>query len=139
MTDTKKQTQQAGDRWGELRIRTAKAEHKFTVELALDEQSQAKGLMFRHEMPADHGMLFIYHKEHPIAMWMKNTLLSLDMLFVRKDGTITKIARNTEPLSEKIIPSSGPVYGVLELNAGTADRLAIHVGDRLLHPLLNRP
>ncbi len=121
----------------ELRIKTATAEHLFRVELALDERSQARGLMFRREMPADHGMLFIYEGEKEIAMWMKNTVLSLDMLFVRADGTIVKIARNTEPFSEQIIGSGEPVAGVLELNAGTSERLSIRKGDRVLHPLLS--
>jgi len=121
---------------GELRIRTSAAEHVFTVELALDERSQAKGLMFRREMKSDHGMLFIYKGEHPISMWMKNTVLSLDMLFVKRDGTIAKIAKRTEPFSERIIASREPVLAVLELNGGTADRLMIKEGDRLIHPLL---
>jgi len=119
-----------------LRVKTADGEHILTVELALDRPSQERGLMFRRSMSADHGMLFIYHRERNIAMWMKNTILPLDMLFVRRDGTISKIVADTEPFSERIIPSDGPVYAVLELNAGTARRLAIRVGDRLIHPLL---
>ena len=119
-----------------LRIKTSLSEHLFTIELALDQRSQAKGLMFRREMAADHGMLFVYDGEQEIAMWMKNTLLSLDMLFVRADGRIAKIARRTEPFSERTISSVEPVLAVLELNGGTADRLSIKVGDRLLHPLL---
>ncbi len=120
----------------ELRIKTANQEHVFQIELALDGPAQAKGLMFRRDMAADHGMLFIYDMEHVVDMWMKNTVLSLDMLFVKADGTISRIARNTEPFSLKVVSSVNPVIGVLELNAGTADRLSIQAGDRLIHPLL---
>lgn len=123
-------------RQNELRIVTSAGEHLFHVELALDQQAQEQGLMFRREMPPDHGMLFVYDRPRVIAMWMKNTVLSLDMLFVGADGRITRIARRAEPFSEEIISSGAPVRAVLELNGGTADRLSIRKGDRLLHPLL---
>ncbi|MCF6197872.1 MAG: DUF192 domain-containing protein [Hyphomicrobiaceae bacterium] len=125
-----------GKKMDELRIKTGSQEHVFQIELALDGPAQAKGLMFRREMPADRGMLFIYDAEHVATMWMKNTVLPLDMLFVRQDGTIARIARNTEPFSLKTVSSVEPVIGVLELNAGTANRLSIQAGDRLIHPLL---
>ena len=120
----------------EVRIKTGSSEHVFQTELALDGPSQTKGLMFRREMPADQGMLFIYDTEHVVNMWMKNTVLPLDMLFMKQDGTISRIARHTEPFSLAVVSSVEPVIGVLELNAGTADRLSIQVGDRMIHPLL---
>ena len=117
-------------------FRSASGTYQFKVELALDGPSQAKGLMFRRTMPADHGMLFIYAPERPISMWMKNTILSLDMLFVKRDGTIAKIFERTEPFSERILSSGQPVYGVLELNAGSVERWGIKTGDQMVHPLL---
>lgn len=136
---TKERDQQergTAENLSELRIKTGTQEHVFSVELALDGPAQAKGLMFRREMAADRGMLFLYDIEHVVDMWMKNTVLPLDMLFVKVDGTISRIARNTEPFSLKVVSSINPVIGVLELNAGTADRLSIHAGDRMIHPLL---
>ncbi|KAB0266294.1 DUF192 domain-containing protein [Microvirga brassicacearum] len=110
----------------------------FRVEVARNDADRAQGLMFRRAMPADHGMLFDFEKVAPVNMWMQNTYLSLDMLFVRADGTIARIAANTEPLSTRTIPSGEPVLAVLELNAGTAGRLAIKAGDRIEHPLFKR-
>ena len=69
----------------------------------------------------------------PVAMWMKNTYLPLDMLFIRADGTVARVAPDTEPLSTKVVPSGEPVLAVLELNAGTSARLGIHTGDRVEH------
>ena len=81
------------------------------------------------------GMKVDFERVEPVSMWMQNTYLSLDMLFVRPDGTIVRIAANTEPLSTRTIPSGEPVLAVLELNAGTAARLGIRAGDRIEHPL----
>jgi uncharacterized protein len=89
-------------------------------------------------MPADQGMLFDFGHIEPVSMWMQNTYLPLDMLFIRPDGTIARIAANTEPLSTRTIPSGEPVLAVLELNAGTAARLGIRPGDRIEHPLFKR-
>ena len=102
MPEQKRETGTLSD----LQIKTASnGTHLFKVELALDESSQARGLMFRRTMAADHGMLFIYDPERPIGMWMKNTILSLDMLFVTRDGVITKIFERTEPFSERVLAS----------------------------------
>ena len=109
--------------------------HLFQVEVARNQNDRAQGLMFRRSMAADRGMLFDFERVEPVAMWMQNTYLSLDMLFVRPDGTIARIAANTEPLSTRTIPSGEPVLAVLELNAGTAAQLGIRVGDRIEHPL----
>lgn len=122
---------------GELTIETAAGEsHVFTIEIARTVAQRARGLMFRESMPPDAGMLFFYPGEQQIRMWMKNTLIPLDMLFVASDGEILEIAARTEPLSEKIIASSGAARAVIELNAGTAERLGIRPGDRVRHPLL---
>ena len=105
------------------------AVHAFTVELAAEPNQRAQGLMNRDEMGADAGMLFDFGESRHVYMWMKNTYLPLDMLFIRKDGSIARIAADTVPLSEAIIDSREPVHFVLELNAGTAARLGIASGD----------
>ncbi|WP_298955154.1 DUF192 domain-containing protein [uncultured Methylobacterium sp.] len=109
--------------------------HAFTVEVMRNEADRARGLMFRRSMAADHGMLFDFEQVEPVTMWMKNTYLPLDMLFLRADGTVARIAADTEPLSTRTIPSGEPVLGVLELNAGTAAKLGLRAGDRVEHPL----
>ncbi len=110
----------------------------FQVEVARNDADRAQGLMFRRSMPADRGMLFDFGRVEPVSMWMQNTYIPLDMLFVRPDGTIARVAANTEPLSTRTIPSGEPVLAVLELNAGTASRLGIKAGDRIEHPLFRR-
>ncbi|CAN0591416.1 unnamed protein product [Laminaria digitata] len=116
----------------ELTIQSGDQTHKFSVELALNSRQHAQGLMFRRRMAPDAGMLFVYRREEPTAMWMKNTFIPLDMLFIARDGTVSKIAERTVPMSEEIIPSGGPVVAVLELNAGTASRLGLKPGDRIV-------
>jgi len=118
-----------------LEIQTASGTHRFSVEVMRDDAQRARGLMFRRYLPADRGMLFDFKREEPISMWMKNTFISLDMIFADRTGRILSIAQDTEPLSERIIPSGGPAYAVLEVNAGTARRLGIKPGDRLRHPM----
>jgi len=110
----------------------------FRVEVARNDADRAQGLMFRRSMPADQGMLFDFGRVEPVSMWMQNTYLPLDMLFIRADGTIARIAANTEPLSTRTISSGEPVLSVLELNAGTAAKLGIKPGDRVEHPLFKR-
>ena len=107
-------------------------EHRFTVELALDHKQQAQGLMFRREMAADAGMLFVYKPSREAVMWMQNTFLPLDMLFIKSDGRIVKIVERTVPQSTKRIPAGEAITGVLELNGGTVSRLGIKEGDRVL-------
>lgn len=99
--------------------------YRFDVYLALTNAQRVRGLMFVKEMPATTGMLFVYEDEDIVSMWMKNTYIALDMLFVRADGTVASIARGTEPLSLRSVASAEPVRFVLELNAGTAQRLNI--------------
>ena len=118
-----------------LEIATTTGPHNFSVEVMRTDEQRARGLMHRRFMAQDRGMLFDFKREEPVSMWMKNTYLSLDMVFIDKSGKVVNIAENTEPLSERIIPSAGPVLAVLELNAGTARRIGLKPGDRLRHSL----
>ncbi len=118
-----------------LEIVTKKGVHVFDVEMAVTPDQRAKGLMFRKELPDGRGMLFDFDNETPISMWMKNTYISLDMIFIRADGRIARIAENTTPHSEAIISSGSPVRGVLEVIAGTARKYGIAPGDRVAHRL----
>jgi uncharacterized membrane protein (UPF0127 family) len=106
----------------------------FKVEIAANAEDQSKGLMHRQTLARDGGMLFLWPEERPVSMWMKNTYLSLDMLFINRRGEVVHIAPHTTPLSETIIDSQFPVSAVLELAAGTAADSGIAVGSRLLHP-----
>jgi hypothetical protein len=111
--------------------------HAFTVELATNEAERSRGLMFRKELPEGRGMLFDFERDQPVGFWMHNTYISLDMIFIRADGRILRIAENTEPMSTRIIPSRGLAKGVLEVIAGTAKKYGIEPGDRVGHPLFN--
>lgn len=112
--------------------------HVFAVEVVANDADRAKGLMFRKELPEGQGMLFDFQRDQEIAMWMKNTYIPLDMIFIAGDGRIRRIAENTEPMSERIIPSGGPVRGVLEVIGGTARKLGIAPGDRVAHPMFSK-
>ena len=116
-----------------LEIVTTSGPLAFSVEVMRTDADRAQGLMFRRYMPQDRGMLFDFEHEAPVMMWMKNTILPLDMVFIGHDGHIVNIAENAEPMSETTIPSAGPVSGVLELNAGTAARLGLKKGDIVHH------
>ena len=104
---------------------------RFAVEIADDDASRMKGLMFRKEMAPDAGMLFEFPDDHFRSFWMKNTVLPLDMLFIRADGTISSVAENAKPLSEDIITSREPVRAVLEINAGRSAALGIRAGEKV--------
>ena len=126
------QAQQDFER-GQLLIQTKSGKtHGFTVELALTVEQRSQGLMHRQSMPLDHGMLFDFGEMRPVSMWMQNTPLPLDMLFIQRDGTISHIHRKAVPFSQTIISSRGPVHFVLELNGGRAASLGIEVGDRVM-------
>ncbi len=118
-----------------LAIHTEAGPQVFQVEVARTDTDRAQGLMFRRSLAPDRGMLFDFARVEPVSMWMQNTYVSLDMLFIRPDGTIARIAQDTEPLSTRTIPSGEPILSVLEVVAGTARRLGIKVGDRVEHPL----
>lgn len=123
--------------FGPLEIVTKSGVQVFSVELAATEDEKTTGLMYRKELPDGKGMLFDFSPEQQVSMWMKNTYISLDMIFIRPDGRVLRIAENTEPLSTKIIPSGGPAKAVLEVIAGTARKYGIQPGDRIAHPLFN--
>ncbi|MGF1628366.1 MAG: DUF192 domain-containing protein [Kiloniellaceae bacterium] len=118
-----------------LSIETAAGDdHAFEVEIAETPDQRAQGLMFRRQLAVDGGMLFLFGRAEERAMWMKNTLIPLDMLFIDETGKIVRIEERTVPHSLKAILSGGPVSAVLELNAGTASRLIIKPGDQVRHP-----
>lgn len=116
-----------------LTIHTASSSVSFQVELAQTPKSRRRGLMFREHMGRNEGMLFVYEKTRAISMWMKNTLIPLDMLFISATGEIIRIEADTEPLSLRNIPSGKPVLAVLELNGGVAKEYGIQAGDRISH------
>ena len=120
-----------------LEIASKSGVHVFAVEMATTPEEQAKGLMFRRELPEGQGMLFDFQREQPTSFWMKNTYVALDMMFIRADGRILRIAENTVPLSEALVSSGGPVRAVLEVVAGTAKKLGIAPGDRVAHPIFS--
>jgi uncharacterized membrane protein (UPF0127 family) len=123
----------AGQRTLEIASKTGV--HVFAVEIADTDAQRAKGLMFRKELPEGEGMLFDFHREQDVSFWMENTYISLDMIFIRGDGRILRIAENTVPLSTRIIPSGGPVRAVLEVIGGTARKFGIAPGDRVAFPI----
>lgn len=121
-----------------LEIVTRNGVFPFTVEIAVTDEERQKGLMFRRSLPEGRGMLFDFKQDVNATMWMKNTYISLDMIFIRANGVIQSIAENTEPESTRIIPAGAPVRAVLEVIAGTARKLGIKPGDRVAHPLFRR-
>jgi uncharacterized membrane protein (UPF0127 family) len=107
---------------------------KFQVEIADSEPERQQGLMWRGSMAADRGMLFLWDgREAEQAFWMRNTFIPLDIIYLRADGRVHSIARNTVPMSEAPVPSNGPVAAVLEINGGLAERLGISPGDQVRH------
>jgi len=120
-----------------LEIVTKSGVQVFSVEMATTEEEKTTGLMYRKELADGKGMLFDFSPPQEVSMWMKNTYLSLDMIFIRADGRILRIAENTEPMSTRIISSGGLAKGVLEVIAGTAKKYGIQPGDRVGHPLFN--
>jgi uncharacterized membrane protein (UPF0127 family) len=123
-----------------LQIATPDARlHTFSIWVADNDVRRARGLMFVRELADDEGMLFIYPKAQPVSMWMKNTYIPLDMLFVRADGRIERIAKNTTPHSLETIESGNPVRAVVELKAGAAARLKLRAGAQVIHPAFSAP
>ena len=123
--------QTAGFPRAELVVETRTEELRLTVEVARTPAQRAQGLMFRTRLDPQTGMLFLFGSEGEVGMWMKNTLISLDMLFIGDDERVKRIVPRTTPLSEKTIRSGEPAVAVLELAAGSAARLGIRVGDRV--------
>jgi hypothetical protein len=118
-----------------VEIATKSGVHSFAVELAATDAERSKGLMYRRELPEGRGMLFDFHRDQDVSMWMQNTYISLDMIFIKGDGRILRIAENTTPMSTRVITSGGPVRAVLEVIAGTARKYGIAPGDRVAHPI----
>ncbi len=117
-----------------LTLITTKGEHSLKIERAVTPESQALGLMYRTELAPDSGMLFVHDKPRDVAMWMKNTYIPLDMVFLNADGTVHRIEHKTEPHSEAMISSNGPVAAVLEIAGGAAERYGLKAGDKVRHP-----
>ena len=121
-----------------LTIAGASGRHAFQVEVARNDAERAQGLMYRRSLAPDRGMLFDFARVQPISMWMQNTYIPLDLIFIRADGSIARVAENAEPLSTRTLPSGEPVLAVLEVIGGTAARLGVKPGDRVEHPLFKR-
>jgi uncharacterized protein len=117
---------------------SAKAEHALSVEVMRTEAEREHGLMDRRYLPADRGMLFQFDHVQNVFMWMKDTYIPLDMIFISRAGVVTHIHENAEPMSEAIISSNGPVFGVLEVNAGFARKIGLKPGDLVRHPLFSQ-
>ncbi len=121
-----------------LTIATSKKTFRIEIEVATTQLQHAHGLMFRHRLDPDQGMLFLYDRDATVLMWMKNTFVPLDMLFIDNNGRIAGIAANTVPLSTDIVSSAVPVRAILEVPGGTAARLGIAAGDRVIYKAFAR-
>ncbi len=117
-------------------LHTAMGVHAVGVKVAVTLAEQQRGLQFIDRLPEKTGMLFLYRPPREVTMWMKDTRLALDMVFIRPGGAVHRIERSAEPYSERIIASHGKVVAVLEIVAGTAERLGLRSGDRITHPAL---
>ena len=133
-SDEQASAQQAAAGSEALAIETPSGTHRFRIEVAVTPEQKATGLMFRRELAADAGMLFTYETPQIITMWMRNTYIPLDMIFVDSRGRVVSVAERTVPESLATIASAGPAVGVVEVPAGTAARLGIGPGARVQHP-----
>jgi hypothetical protein len=118
----------------DLTISTQTGDHAFSVEIAATPETRERGLMDRRFMPMDRGMLFEFERDGSVAFWMKNTDIPLDMVFIARNGRVTRIFDRAEPFSETPIPSGGPCAAVLELNGGVAAQIGLKTGDVVRHP-----
>lgn len=119
---------------GTLVLKSDTGDHSFNIEVAKTAQEKALGLMHRRSLPDNAGMLFLYDRPQPAAMWMKNTHIPLDMVFISAAGRVHRIETHTEPFSKVLIPSGGDVAAVLELNAGQTDKIGLKPGDKVIYP-----
>ena len=119
---------------GTLVLKTATGDHSFNIEVMVTDEERALGLMFRRALPENNGMLFLYDPPQPAMMWMKNTIIPLDMVFISSDARVHRIEQNAEPFSTTLIPSDGDIVGVLELNAGEAGKIGLKRGDKVIYP-----
>lgn len=122
-----------------LVVTTDSGKHEFDVEVAKTREQQARGLMFRRSLGARNGMLFVHDEPQFLSMWMRNTYIPLDMIFIRADGKVHRIEAFAEPHSERIIGSGEKVTAVLELEGGTAARIGLKPGDTVEHPHFKSP
>lgn len=120
-----------------LTIVTATGSHNFSVEVMRTQPELEKGLMFRKYMPEDHGMLFDFQREQSVMMWMKNTLIPLDMIFIARTGRVVGIVANAKPMSEQILTVLEPTDAVLELNGGIGAKIGLKVGDFVRDPIFS--
>ncbi len=123
----------------QIDIRTGAGVSTYSIEIADDAAERAQGLMFRETMPRDHGMYFVYPTGRPVAFWMKNTPLPLDIIYINERGIVCSIAADTTPYSEEALPSGCAAQTVLELNGGEAKAAGIRVGAPVRHPAVARP
>jgi uncharacterized membrane protein (UPF0127 family) len=119
-----------------VQARTAQGTHDFSVWIAADDKSRERGLMFVRELPPDRGMLFLFEFPQEVAFWMKDTVLSLDLVFIDPAGKVLNIAANAKPFSQDPIESHGRAIAVLEVLAGTARKIDLKAGDTITLPSL---
>ena len=124
---------QAGLQRVRLTIHSATGDHRFTIEVAATPQQQETGMMFRRSVGANRGMIFPYNPPQSVAFWMRNTLIPLDLIFIRADGSIARIA-TAKPLDETLVPSGEPIAAVLEIRSGRSAELGVREGDRVDWP-----
>ena len=117
-----------------LVLKTESGDHSYTVEIADTDRERATGLMFRGSLPEKSGMIFLYDPPQRVGMWMRNTYIPLDMVFITAEGTVRRVEADTEPFSTDLIRSGGEVAAVLELNAGQAAKIGVKPGDRVIFP-----
>jgi len=125
------------DNDGQVVLSTATGEYKFNIEVVDDDAERTKGLMFRQHLAPDAGMLFDFQQERPVAFWMRNTFISLDMIFIAADGTVKTIHEKAIPQDPTSIPSGVPVRFVLEIPGGRAREIGLQPGDMMSHPLVS--
>ncbi len=118
-------------------IETESGRHTFSVEMAATPAERAQGLMYRQSLADDHGMLFDFGRDQEVGMWMQNTYIPLDMIFILADGRVHRVARDTTPFSTETVSSRGPVRAVLEIAAGGAERIGLKRGDTVRHPMFS--
>jgi uncharacterized membrane protein (UPF0127 family) len=122
-----------------VQVVTDSGRHRFKVWIAATEESQQRGLMFVRELPPKHGLLFLFPEPRYTSFWMKDTFLALDIIFIAADGRVARIVAGAQPLSLVPMDSGAPVKAALEVTAGTAERIGLEPGDRVLHPALGAP
>jgi uncharacterized membrane protein (UPF0127 family) len=122
----------------DMKLHTAKGVKVISVEITETQEEKMKGLMYRPSLPDNQGMIFAYDPPREITMWMRNTYIPLDMVFIRPDGVIHRIEAWTRPFSEEIIASKGDVAACLELAGGAAERMGLKPGDRVEHSMFGR-